>query len=194
MQPHTTVTTYDTKRSLWVKQSFNLHDFCLGITYHSPSCLIFIQRGYTLTSKPTKIMNNLSCILNNAWPLLQETKKIHWQKDKESSILTVTMNTCSRECKLRNRNQDNVSIHKHLYRWTGQAKRPTDGRWTRLLVVKLKAYNKGSLCAFSCCRWEPSSNSGGEREGSGGWNQAHAARLGMRSTGPLATHVWLCGV
>lgn len=108
-------------------------------------------------------MNNLSCILNNAWPLLQETKKIHWKKDKDSSILTVTMNTCSRECKLRKRNKDNVSIHQHLYRWTGQAKRPTDGRWTRLLVVKLKAHNKGSLCAFSCCRWELSSNSSGER-------------------------------
>ena len=29
--------------------------------------------------------------------------------------------------------------------------------------MKLKAHNKGSLCAFSCCRWELSSNSGWER-------------------------------
>lgn len=34
------MTTYDTNRSLWVKQSFKLHDFCLAIlTYYNPQLL-----------------------------------------------------------------------------------------------------------------------------------------------------------
>lgn len=49
----------------------------------------------------------------------------------------------------RKKNQDNVSIHQHLYRWTGQAKCPADSCWTGLVLVRLKALNKGSLCAFS---------------------------------------------
>lgn len=111
-------------------------------------------------------MNNLSCILNNAWPLFRETKKINSRKAKESNLLSIFFlqwTHAAENAKLRKGNQDNVSIHQHLYRWTGQAKCPTDSRWTGLVVVKLKAHNKGSLCAFSCCRWELSSNSGWER-------------------------------
>lgn len=113
-------------------------------------------------------MNNLSCILNNAWPLFQETKEISWRNAKESDLLNVCVffdneHKQQRMQKRRKGNQDNVSIHQHLYRWTGQAECPTDSRWTGLVVVELKAHNKGSLCAFSGCRWELSGNSGWER-------------------------------
>ena len=57
------------------------------------------------------------------------------------------MNTCSRECKTRKtKRQDNVSIHQHLYRWTGQAKCPADSCWTGLVEGKLRLTTKQPLC------------------------------------------------
>lgn len=74
----------------------------------------------------------------------------------------------------------------------GHAECPTDSHWTGLMVGKLKAHNKGSFCVFLAAAGSWAATAAGREEGSGGWNWAHAERLWMRSTGPLATHVLLC--
>lgn len=60
------------------------------------------------------------------------------------------------------------------------------------MVVKLKARNKGSLCAFSLLPLGAEQQQRLGEKGVEDENRAHAARLGMRSARPLATHVWLC--